>query len=61
MMKNKRNVFDVKLDAEEQELLDSIERDEWKSVKNIEEERAFAKAAAANFLRNTAGYISEVV
>ncbi len=47
MKKKKRNVFEVKLDAEEQELLDSIERDEWKSVKNIEEERAFAKAAAA--------------
>ncbi len=51
MMKKKRNVFEVKLDAEEQELLDSIERDEWESVKNIEEERAFSKAAAANSLR----------
>lgn len=50
-MKIKRNVFDVKLDPEEQELLDSIELGEWKSVENLEEELAFAKKAAANFLR----------
>lgn len=50
-MKMKRKVFDVKLDPEEQELLDSIERGEWKSVDNLEEELAFAKKAAANFLR----------
>lgn len=50
-MKKKRNVFDVKLDPEEQEILDSVERGEWKSVENLEEEMAFAKAAAANFLR----------
>ncbi len=53
-MMKKRNVFDVRLDPEEQELLNSIERNEWKSVENFEEERAFAKAAAANFLRKDA-------
>ncbi len=50
-MKKKRNVFDVKLDPEEQELLGSVERGEWKTVDNFEEELAFAKEAAANFLR----------
>jgi len=46
-----RSVFDVKLDPEEQELLESVERGEWKTVENFEEEAAFAKEAAANFLR----------
>ena len=50
-MKKKRNVFDVKLDSEEQELLESVERGEWKTVDNAEEEAAFAKKASANFLR----------
>ena len=50
-MKTKRKVFDVKLDPEEQELLESVERGEWKRVKNFEKEKAFAKEAAANFLR----------
>ena len=50
-MKKKHNVFDVKLDPEEQDLLDSVERDEWKSVDNLKQERAFAREAAANFLR----------
>ncbi len=50
-MKKKKSVFDVKLDAEERELLESIERGEWKSVNNFKEEAAFAKAAAENFLR----------
>jgi predicted DNA binding CopG/RHH family protein len=47
----KRNIFDIKLDQEEQELLESVERDEWKTIDNFEEEAAFAKKAAANFLR----------
>lgn len=50
-MMKKRNVFDVKLDSEEQELLDSVERGEWKTVDNFEKEVVFAKEAAANFLR----------
>ncbi len=35
----------------EQELLESVERDEWKTVKNVKEEAAFAKKAAANSIR----------
>src|SRR5579872_2328877 len=50
-MKKKRDVFNVKLDSEEQDLLQSVERGEWKTVENAEEEVAFAKEAAANSLR----------
>jgi predicted DNA binding CopG/RHH family protein len=50
-MKTKKNVFDVKLDAEEKELLESLERGEWESVADIESKRVFSKAAAENFLR----------
>ncbi len=50
-MKKKRDVFDVKLDPEEQELLESVERGEWKTVDNFEEEAAFAREVAANTLR----------
>lgn len=50
-MKKKKTVFDVKLDAEEKEILESIERGEWKRVKNFKEESAFAKAASENFLK----------
>lgn len=51
MMKTKRDIFNIKLDPEEQDLLESVERGEWKTVDNVEEEAAFAKEAAANFLR----------
>ena len=51
MMKKKRDVFDVKLDPEEQDLLKSVEQGEWESGENGEEEAAFAREAAANFLR----------
>lgn len=51
MMKTKKDVFDVKLDAEEKELLESLEQGEWKSVDNLEEAQALAKKAAANVLR----------
>lgn len=50
-MKKKRDVFNVKLDQEEEELLKSVERGEWKTVTNAEEEAAFAKEAATNSLR----------
>lgn len=52
--KDVKNIFDVKLDPEEQELLESVERGEWKSVKDSKKEAAFAKEAAANFLRKDA-------
>ena len=51
MMKKKRDVFNVKLDQEEQELLESVEGGEWKTVKNAKKEAAFAKEAATNSLR----------
>lgn len=50
-MKRKRNAFDIKLDQEEKELLESVERGEWKTVDNLEEEAAFSREAAANYLR----------
>src|SRR3989337_1321969 len=50
-MKKKRDMFNVKLDQEEQDLLESVESGEWKTVKNAKEEAAFAKEAAANSLR----------
>jgi predicted DNA binding CopG/RHH family protein len=53
-MNKKRNIFDIKLDDEEKELLESAERGEWKSVDNLAEEIAKAKAAATNFLRKNA-------
>lgn len=43
MMKKKRSVFDVKLDPEEQELLETVD--------NFEKETAFTKEATANFIR----------
>lgn len=50
----KQAVFNAKLDEEEQALLKSVERGEWKTVDNFEEEAALAKEAAANFLRKDA-------
>lgn len=50
-MKKKQTIFDITLDQEEQNLLDSVERGEWKTVKDAEEEAALARAAAKNFLR----------
>ena len=48
LMNKKRK---VKLDKDEQELLNSFDRDEWKSVSNKKQEIALAKKAAANSLR----------
>jgi predicted DNA binding CopG/RHH family protein len=45
---------DQKLDAEEKELLESFERGEWKSIPNVEEAKAFAREAAANYFRKDA-------
>lgn len=54
-MKNKKDkIFDVALDKEEKELLNSVERGEWKSVPNLKKEMEFAKKAAANSLRKDA-------
>lgn len=51
MTKKKRDIYDVELDAEEQDLLQSVEKGEWKSVDNFKKEAAFAKEAATNTLR----------
>ena len=45
------NPYNAKLDAEEQELLKSFERGEWKSVKNLAKEIKRAKDIASNTLR----------
>jgi predicted DNA binding CopG/RHH family protein len=50
-MRKKKDVFDVQLDAEEQKMLDSLERGEWKSVPKIKEMRKNVQQAAANYLR----------
>lgn len=42
------------LDEEEQELSDSIDRGEWKSVDNLEEEIQISREAAARYLRKHA-------
>lgn len=43
--------FDDQLDAEEQALVDSVERGEWKEIDNFEEFKAAAEAAARNHIR----------
>ena len=50
-MKKKQN---LKLDSDEQELSDSFDRDEWKTVKNLKQEVSLAKKVAANTLRKDA-------
>ena len=39
------------IDQEEEDLMESIERDEWQPVKNIDQEREKAIAAARNTLK----------
>ena len=39
------------IDQEEKDMMESIERDEWKSVENFEQERKKALAAARNTLK----------
>ena len=46
--------MNYKLDADEQELLDSYERGEWKTVPNLKQEIEIAKRAAAKFLQKDA-------
>ncbi len=54
MKKKKHDVLDVTLDEEEQEITKAIDRGELKSIDNLHEELAFAKKAAANYLRKDA-------
>lgn len=41
----------LKLDREEQELLESFDKNEWKSVKNVKEEKNIAQKTAAKTLQ----------
>ncbi len=51
MMKKTRDIFDVELDQDEKEILESVERGEWTTVNDFEEESALAREASANFIR----------
>lgn len=44
----------IKLDAEEKDLLESVESGEWESVDDLSEAMAFAESAAENYLRKDA-------
>lgn len=48
---NKSKKIDQKLNPEEQELLASFERGEWKESKNSKTEIAFARRAAKNYFK----------
>ncbi len=53
-MTDKTKIFTANLDKEEQDLLNSVELGEWKSLPNLTEETALAKVAASNYLRKDA-------
>ena len=50
MKKINTKVFEP-IDEEERDLMESIEKDDWRSVKNLEEEKKKAIAAAQNTLK----------
>ena len=55
-MNKPKNVFEIKLDSEEQEIEDALP-ERWENLPfstHLEEERLFAKQAAANYLRKEA-------
>lgn len=54
MKRKKFDPYNVELDKEEQDLLESFERGEWKSVPNLAEQKIKAKQIAANTLRKDA-------
>lgn len=53
-VKKKTDPHQVFLEKEETDLLESFERGEWKSVKNLEKEMASAKKAAVHYLKKNA-------
>jgi predicted DNA binding CopG/RHH family protein len=53
-MSDKKEIFDVSLDNEERELLDSVERGEWQSIANLKKEKTAAKKMAASHLHKDA-------
>ena len=54
MNKKKLSGSNQHLDSEEQDLLDSFERNEWKTSDNVKAEIDFAKEAAGNYFRKDA-------
>ena len=46
--------YNVTLDEEEQDILDSYERGEWHSVANLSAQKKIAKKAAENYLSKNA-------
>ena len=50
MQKISKKAFDP-IDKEERDLMESIEHDEWRPVKNIKQEKEKAMAAARNTLK----------
>jgi len=50
MKKNNKKAFDP-IDNEERDLMESIEHNEWRSVKNFKQEKEKAIAAARNTLK----------
>ncbi len=50
-MKKHKNPDHIKLDPDEKELLSSFEKDEWKTIKNVEKEKLIASKTAAQTLR----------
>jgi predicted DNA binding CopG/RHH family protein len=51
MMKKTRKKAFKPIDQEEKDLMESIERDEWQSVANIDQEKEKAISAARNTLK----------
>lgn len=49
----------INLDDEEQELLESVEKGEWRTVSDFKKEALFAKEAAASYLRKDASVLHE--
>ncbi|MCK5099118.1 MAG: antitoxin, partial [Desulfobacteraceae bacterium] len=51
MMKKPNKKLFKAIDSEEKDLMESIERDEWQPVKNIDKEKKQAMTAARNTLK----------
>lgn len=50
-MKKNKKTGPSKLDPEEEQVLSSFEKNEWKTIKNLEKEKVSARKAAAKTLR----------
>ena len=53
-MTQKFDPYDVALDQAEQDLIQSVERGEWKRVANFDEQAAIARQTARNSLKKDA-------